>query len=156
MRRTGRYRTLRIPVYDRFAPALTREAPAAYAIDSARGDLATRLRLHGVTVERLAEAAPHASVSRFALDSVRLSSRQFQGHREARYFGRWERGKRTLPAGTYIVPAAQARGVLAMYLLEPESDDGLGSWNAFGDSAAADIPVLRIEAPLGVARHSLP
>ena len=35
----------------------------------------------------------------------------------------------TLPAGTRIVRLAQPLGLLAAYLLEPESDDGLTNWN---------------------------
>ena len=35
----------------------------------------------------------------------------------------------TLPAGTRIVRLAQPLGLLAAYLLEPESDDGLTDWN---------------------------
>jgi len=36
-----------------------------------------------------------------------------------------------LPAGTPVVRLAQPLGLLAAYLLEPESDDGLTNWNFF-------------------------
>jgi hypothetical protein len=39
--------------------------------------------------------------------------------------------KTTFPAGTVIVRTAQPLGRLVFYLLEPESDDGLGTWNFF-------------------------
>jgi hypothetical protein len=46
----------------------------------------------------------------------------------------------------YIVRVAQPLGVLAMYLLEPESDDGIVAWDAGGRSsgAAGTAPVIRL------------
>ena len=43
--------------------------------------------------------------------------------------GQYVAEKTTLPAGTRIVRLAQRLGLLAAYLLEPESDDGLTNWN---------------------------
>ena len=43
--------------------------------------------------------------------------------------GQYTAEKATLPAGTRIVRLAQPLGLLAAYLLEPESDDGLTDWN---------------------------
>jgi hypothetical protein len=65
------------------------------------------------------------------VDSIITSARPFQGHREVRLRGHWERGLQTLPARSFIVPTAQARGTLVVYLLEPESDDGFVDWNLF-------------------------
>jgi hypothetical protein len=44
---------------------------------------------------------------------------------------RAERRKATFPAGTLLVPTAQRTGVLAVYLLEPASDDGFTRWELF-------------------------
>lgn len=41
-----------------------------------------------------------------------------------------ERAARRFPAGTLVVPTAQRAGILAVYLLEPCSDDGLTRWEA--------------------------
>ena len=46
-------------------------------------------------------------------------------------------GKRTIPAGTIVVRTAQPLGTLAVYLLEPRSDDGLLTWNFFDDVLAS-------------------
>ncbi len=45
--------------------------------------------------------------------------------------GRWERGLQSLPAKSFIVSTAQPRAALVVYVLEPESDDGLTTWNLF-------------------------
>lgn len=56
-------------------------------------------------------------------------------------------------AGSYLVSTAQPLGVLAVYLLEPESDDGLVTWNVFDRVLAigAEAPVLRIMGPITAA-----
>jgi hypothetical protein len=156
LRRTGRFRTLRIPVYDRFAPTLVRPLPAAWALDSARADVAARLRLHGLVVERL-EGEVRVRAERFMVDSVARAAREFQGHREARLHGRWETAELVLPPGTFVVPGAQPWGALAAYLLEPESDDGLATWNAFGHALDRGdrFPVVRLPGALPAAPRRL-
>ena len=69
-----------------------------------------------------------STTTRPAVDRAR---RLFQGHYESRAWGRWFSARRSLPTGTFIVPVSQSLGALAMYLLEPESDDGLATWNLF-------------------------
>jgi hypothetical protein len=51
-----------------------------------------------------------------------------------------------LAAGTWIVPVAQPLAVVAMYLLEPESDDGIVAWDIGGRSsgAAGTAPFIRL------------
>jgi hypothetical protein len=82
----------------------------------------------------------------FIIDSNAFNPRIFQGHHEASLKGHWERGAQSLPAGSFIVSTAQPRGALAVYLLEPESDDGFTTWNFFDAhmKAGAAHPVRRI------------
>jgi len=149
VRRTGRVRATTVPVYDRFAPTLTRRLPYAYALGPEHETAIRVLRLHGIVLERL-DADVAAQVERFAVDSVTRAPRPFQRHHEVRVEGRWSRDTRTLPAGTIIVRTGQPLSILAAYLLEPESDDGLTTWNFF-DAAlrvGAAHPVTRIAQPL--------
>jgi hypothetical protein len=63
-----------------------------------------------------------------------------------RLAGAWRRETRTLPAGAYVVLATPPLAVLATVLLDPESDDGLATWNVW-DAALApgtDFPVVRL------------
>lgn len=57
---------------------------------------------------------------------------------------------RTLPRGTYIVRAGQPYGLLAFYLLEPESEDGLAQWSFFDGVLQSHeaFPVTRITKPM--------
>ncbi|PYI88403.1 MAG: hypothetical protein DME26_03665, partial [Verrucomicrobia bacterium] len=60
---------------------------------------------------------------------VKKSERTFQGHNEVKLAGQYKKETVTFPAETILVRAAQPLGALAAYLLEPESDDGLVTWN---------------------------
>jgi hypothetical protein len=149
LRRTGRVRAMTMPVYDRFAPTLGRRLPFAYALGPEQEAAVRVLRLHGMVVERLDAATP-TQVEQFIVDSVVRATRPFQRHHEVRVAGRWANGSRTLPAGTVVVRTGQPLSILAAYLLEPESDDGLTTWNVF--DAALRVgeahPVTRIAQPV--------
>ena len=60
---------------------------------------------------------------------------------------------RKVAAGTLVVRTAQPLGVLASYLLEPRSEDGLTTWNFFdrGLTENREFPVLRV-----VSRAAMP
>jgi len=151
LRRAG-VREVSMPVYDRFMPTLKRTMPFGYAVPGAARDTVRKLlALHGVELDMI-DAPATARAEVFAVDSVARPTRPFQGHLEDTFFGKW--GSATdvyLPAGTLIVRAGQQLGILAMYLLEPESDDGLASWNVLDPYLPAgrgDFPVVRIVQPL--------
>jgi len=147
LRRTGDMRTRLMPVFDRFVPTFVRRMPAAYYLSDSTA--LALLRLHGVRVERLGANDHPSHVERFAVDSVVRSPRPFQGHNEVRVIGRWEATgpQRDVP-NEYVVRTNQPLGRLAMYLLDPESDDGLVTWNAFDAYLAKrNYPVTRSPAP---------
>ncbi|MFL5498846.1 MAG: M14 family zinc carboxypeptidase [Gemmatimonadaceae bacterium] len=145
VRRTGRFRTVRMPVYDRFISTLDRAPPAAYVIAPEDTGAVTLLRLHGIRVDR-SDSAWTARGESFVIDSIVTSPRLFQGHHEVRVRGKWERGVQTLPPKSFIVSTAQPRGTLIVYLLEPESDDGMTTWNVFDNHLrqGGRFPVRRI------------
>jgi hypothetical protein len=146
-RRTGRFRTATMQIFDRFTPTLTRPAPWGYAIaatDTAAFKLA---RLHGFEISRLSAEWQGDAGPQFVVDSTVIATQAYEGHRLVRLVGRWETGRPvTLAAGTYIVRVAQPLGVLSMYLLEPESDDGIVAWDVGGRSSGASgtAPVIRL------------
>ena len=144
-RRTGVYKKIRMPVYDRFTSTLDRLPPAAYVIAPQDTAVVTLLRLHGVRVDR-SDSAWTARGESFTVDSIITSPRPFQGHREVRLKGSWQRGLQALPPRSFIVSTAQPRGALIVYLLEPESEDGFTTWNFFDSSLkkGGKYPVTRI------------
>ena len=87
-----------------------------------------KLLQHGIAVEELT-APLTAEVDSFVIDSVKKAGRPFQGHTAVTLTGKYKKEAITFPVGSIIVRAAQPLGTLAAYLLEPESDDGLTTWN---------------------------
>jgi hypothetical protein len=96
-------------------------------------------------------------VEAFAVDSVldRGRNETPRNLKEAR--GRWNApSARTLPAGTYVVPAGQPFGLLAFYLLEPESDDGLAPFMDAVLAAGREFPVVRIAQATTLSTRGVP
>jgi hypothetical protein len=104
-----------------------------------------RLRLHGVQVQRVAANA-ELMVERFVIDAYTRSPKPFQNRYEARLTGRHEGAKLSAQEGSLFVPANQPLARLAFYLLEPESDDGLVTWNLIeaGLAPGATYPIYRV------------
>ncbi|MGI9090236.1 MAG: M14 family metallopeptidase, partial [Gemmatimonadaceae bacterium] len=146
IRRTGRYVTQVMPVYDRFEPSLNVTRQRGYWIPQEYDQVLDNLRQHGVRITPIsAILPPGAHLQEFLIDSVSHTTRPFQGHRETCVTGHWRTAAPHSGRG-FVVSADGRLGFLAAYLLEPESDDGLLDWNFF-DSALAPgkpYPVLRI------------
>jgi hypothetical protein len=94
-----------------------------------------------------------ASLDVFVMDSVSMSNRVFQGHREVSVTGVWKHVSRPVKAGSYLVRMGTPLDLVAMELLEPQGDDGLLSWNAFDAvlGRGKEFPVYRLAAPLQVS-----
>lgn len=151
--RTGEYRTLAMPVYDRFAPARREAIPAGYLLPPSLGHVAELLHHQGVTVERL--AAPwHGAVEQYRVDSITVERYVFEGHRTVRVEGAWVGAEGSVTAGWYYVPTGQRLGRFAAYLLEPGSEDGVLTWNLLDQSLrrGQHAPVWRVRAELKVSR----
>jgi hypothetical protein len=128
----------------RFEPVVSVRRPAAYLVPAGHDPLVEALRRHGIDV--LPFAGP-AAVERYTVRRVTRSRRPFQGHRLVRLDVTAARDSVDLPEGSWIVPTAQPLGTLAVYLLEPYSEDGLATWNLL-DGALIEgepYPVLRVD-----------
>ena len=142
--RTGVFRTIRMPVYDRFSPARRQPVPAAYLLPPQYSDLVDLLRRQGVRVTALTREWS-GGVEAFTVDSLAVQP-LFEGHRTIEVKGSWRPRPATLPPGWFQVSTDQRLGVFAAYLLEPESEDGLATWNFFDRDLrrGQEAPVLRV------------
>ena len=103
-----------------------------------------RLRLHGIAMQEVAADA-QLPVERFTINTLTKQPRAFQGHQEATLTGAYGYAQLTVQAGSMFIPANQALGRLAFYLLEPESDDSLATWNIIdGIAEGQTYPVYRV------------
>jgi len=123
-------RDLTIPFYAQTRAAVTVTPPRFYLIPPQWTEVAEVLRAHGLVVRRLAAAAT-LEVESFRFHDVRFSPASFEGRQPARYRSEPVRERRTFPAGSYVVPLAQAAGRVALHLLEPDAPDALVAWGFF-------------------------
>jgi hypothetical protein len=148
--RTGIIKNVRMPVMASFTPTLTSTLPFAYAFDEKTAKaIAPYLRMHGITVEQLSAPAK-VSMQTFRVDTVMDRGRSETSRMMKDVGGTWNAATdEQLPAGTYVVRAAQPYGLLAFYLLEPESEDGLMQWSFYDGIVAphTNFPVTRITRP---------
>lgn len=154
---TGRYRTVRLPIRDRFVDSVERPLPAGYFVPAGAGGVPRLLALHGIQVQRLA-ADWTDTVEVVDITKLDWQPREFQGHHLLAVSGTYARVVRTAPAGSYFVSTAQPLGRLVFALLEPEGW-GLARWGMFdrllgaefgtysglvyGSSQAREFPVWR-------------
>ena len=116
--------------------------------------LVATLALHGIRTERLEHARRVEAAAAFVLRAAPRARRPFQGHLERTFEGAWEPIALDVPVGALFVPRRQPLARLAAWLLEPESDDSLGTWNVFdaevdaalAEGASSCYPVLRVRA----------
>lgn len=112
--------SVRIPHFGRFEGTRFVERPDAYLVPD---NLAAHLRAHGLSTES-APAKLDAEVA--TLEA--LASEGGRAILEAKEVGEarvsWKREGRACPPGTKLVRTDQPLGAIAVYLCEPESDDG--------------------------------
>jgi hypothetical protein len=149
-RRTGVYRGIRMPVFERFETGRKEALPAAYLIPPRLRGVVDLLRRQGVPVESLT-VSWRAQAQTFAIDTLAAGA-LFEGHRTVQPEGRWSsRGQDTiLVAGWYLVRTEHRLGLLAAYLLEPASEDGVVTWNLLDRELQprSAYPILRaVTAP---------
>ncbi len=157
-KRTGEFRTIRMPVYDHFVASRREARPVAYLIPASLPDVAALLVRQGVHVERL-DAPWQGPAERFRLDSISAQPYAFEGHRTVSVAGAWlDAAPYEASAGSYLVRTDQALGTMAAYLLEPASEDGMVTWNFIDRllTRRAPYPVARVRVPVRAATVELP
>lgn len=104
-----------------------------------------RLRWHGVKVQEIIDDV-QLPVERFSITDFTKAEREFQGHREARLKGTFDKVLLSVAAGSIFIPANQPLARLAFTLLEPESEDGFVTWNIIdeGLEAGQTYPIYRV------------
>jgi dipeptidyl aminopeptidase/acylaminoacyl peptidase len=128
------------------APLLTVRRPFAYLLPATFNRAVENLQRHGLDVQELREDI-ELDIEVYRIERLtRLAS--FQKHQPLVVEAASRKESRRIPAGTILVRTAQSLGSLAVYLLEPQSDDGLTTWNFFDEAAkeGQDFPVLRLPA----------
>jgi dipeptidyl aminopeptidase/acylaminoacyl peptidase len=126
-------------------PVISVRRPGVYLIKPGFDKAIDALQRHGVEVEVLREDV-NLDAEAYKVAKINRQERAFQGHRIVGLDVTSTTGDRKIPAGTFVVKTAQPLGDLAVYLLEPQCEDGLAAWNFFdaGLEEGSEYPVLRV------------
>jgi dipeptidyl-peptidase 4 len=118
--------------------------PQAYAIDAQCAWAVDRLARHGIPVKRL--TMDQEVLAEIATITKNQSQRNYQGHPLKKLEVDWKTEKTLLSRDTYVVSATGPLARLTAYLLEPESDESLATWNFFDPyvSQGLTYPVRRL------------
>lgn len=126
-------------------PTVLVKRPHAYLFPAGYAKAIEVLQRHGLQVDELREDI-ELDVEVYRATKVIRQERTFQKHNAVSVEATSRPESRRIPAGTIIVRTGQPLGNLAVYLLEPESEDGLVTWNFFDEGLkdGQDYPVLRL------------
>jgi murein tripeptide amidase MpaA len=128
---TGKPMTVKIPLKrgDHVSASVTR--PKAYWIPPAWNEVAKRLQIHGIQLERITEPRD-MKVTMYRLENVKFQEDQpFEGRVQLTAKPVAESRTEHYPAGSIRVAANQPLGDLAAILLEPASPDSFFQWGFF-------------------------
>ncbi len=126
----GKPVTLRRAVYRESEVAVSVPRAKAYWIPPAWSEIAERLKLHGVVVERIS-GAREIDVDMYRLQDPKFDSQPSEGRVRVAVKTAVDHRKQRFPAGSYRVSTDQPLGELVTILLEPASPDSFLQWGFF-------------------------
>jgi dipeptidyl-peptidase-4 len=126
--KSDRQKTVTVPYFIDFYGSRNVKFPFAYLLKVRDPEIITLMRTHGILLEELTEASK-IDAERFEIAELKGATRLNQGHYTNTIKGRFVRESISFPAGTIVIRTAQPLANLAAYLLEPQSNDGLLTWN---------------------------
>jgi hypothetical protein len=137
----GEHTNVRIPHHARFVGTTVVDRPRAYLVPRA---IADHLRLHGLRVDA-AEGEHEVEVARVATLGAAGGRAILEAARVGEVGVEWRKETRRVPEGWSRVDTDQPLGAIAVYLCEPESDDGVVENGVVPAPAVGDDhPALRL------------
>jgi hypothetical protein len=130
-------------------PTKTRPRPYAYLLEPRALKAVEMLKIQNITIEVLqedveleVEAYVPTGIARSNLNDhpAAVTTLELEDETVAR--------TQTFPKGSFVVRTGQARGRLAAYMLEPETDDNVVTWNRM-DALLPRIPELQTRQAAG-------
>jgi dipeptidyl-peptidase-4 len=128
LQKSDRQRTVTVPYFIDFYGSSNVKFPFAYLVTTHDPEITGLLKTQGILLEELTDDSK-IEVERFEISELKGSARLNQGHYTNTIKGRFVKESVVFPAGTLVIRTAQPLANLAAYLLEPQSNDGLLTWN---------------------------
>ena len=127
---TGKPVTLTVPVVATTTVSASVSRPRFYWIPPAWTEVIDRLRIHGISMQRMSE--PHeVEVEMLRLNNPEFEKEPFEGHLRVKATPSMETRRERFPTGSVRVSTDQPLGDLAVLLLEPASPDSFFQWGFF-------------------------
>jgi hypothetical protein len=130
LQKSDRQKTVTVPYFIDFYGSKNVRLPYAYLIKTHDPEIISLLKTHGISLEEL-KTNSKFDIESFKISELKGSARLNQGHYTNTINGRFVKESIEFPAGTLVVRMAHPLANLAAYLLEPQSNDGLMTWNFF-------------------------
>lgn len=127
-KKSDRQKNVTIPYFIDFFPVKSVRIPFAYLITVNDPEVTGLLKMHGIKMEKLTNDSK-IEVERFEISELKGAPRLNQGHYTNTIKGKYQVDTIDFPAGTILVRTAQPLSNVTAYLLEPQSNDGLVTWN---------------------------
>jgi len=118
--------------YSKFNAEVESTLPRGYFLPKSMKPIVEHLRKQGVEVVEL-KNSKRAEGEEFIVSKLNISKRKFEGHYMATANGEFKSKTKKFNKGDYWIDMAQPLSNLIFYMLEPQSDDGLVTWNFFDD-----------------------
>ncbi|WMX13934.1 M14 family metallopeptidase [Aureispira sp. CCB-E] len=116
--------------YSAFEATVTSTVPRGYILPAELKNIVEHLRAHGIVVEELTQKTSFSGEV-FTIEQLDVNKKPFERHNMVTLKGNFAPANKSFPKGSYKVDLAQPLANLIFYLLEPQSDDGLVTWNFF-------------------------
>ena len=137
-----------ITYYAAFQDTVNATLPRGYVIPAMMDTIVQLLQQHGVNVIKL-EKKTRFSGESFFIEKWNKSPRKFEGHNMVSVEGKFNAKEMIAQKGDYMVDLAQPLANLIFYMLEPQSDDGLLTWNFFDQVLkSSNVPFSPVEYPV--------
>ena len=127
-RKTDRQKTVTVPYFIDYYPVKSVKLPYAYILDTFDPQIIGLLQTHGIKIEKLSVESK-VEVERFNITELKGSQHLNQGHYNNTINGSFVKDTIEFAAGTLVVKTAQPLANVVSYLLEPQTNDGLVTWN---------------------------
>ena len=129
-KKSNRQKTVTIPYYIDYYPSKSVNLPFAYILTINDPEVVDILKTHGLKLEKL-KSDSRLEVERFEITGLKSVAKLNQGHYTDTISGRYIKESINFSSNTIIIRTAQPLANVAAYLLEPQSNDGLVTWNFF-------------------------
>jgi hypothetical protein len=116
--------------FSKFESIVESKLPRGYFLPKNMESIVTLLKKHGVKVVQL-NSSKKVKGEIFIVEKLNKAEKEFEGHFMATVEGKFISKTETFNKGDYWIDMAQPLTNLIFYMLEPQSDDGLLTWNFF-------------------------